>query len=329
MPDAAGVARALWWTAPNVAELRGEVLAPPGPGEVRVRTLFSGVSRGTEALVAAGRVPESQWQAMRCPVQQGEFPFPVKYGYGAVGTVEAGPAELLGRLVFALHPHQDRFMLPAEAVVPLPEDVPPQRAVLAANAETALNALWDAGALPGQRIVVMGAGVVGALVAWLAGRLPGAAVTLVDVDPARAAIATTLGVSFAGAGDAPGGADLVVEASGAPPALGQALALAGCEAVVLVLGWYGDRAVPLPLGEAFHSRWLRLVCSQVGKVAPVQRPRWSRARRLAKALELLADPALDVLISGESAFDDAPRDLPRVLAAGAGTLCHRIRYERP
>jgi 2-desacetyl-2-hydroxyethyl bacteriochlorophyllide A dehydrogenase len=326
---AAGSARALWWTAPHQAEIRSEPLAVPKDAEVRVRAHFSGVSRGTEALVASGRVPESQWEAMRCPYQGGAFPFPVKYGYAAVGVVEAGPDELLGRLVFALHPHQDRFVVPAEAVVPVPESVPEGRAVLAANAETALNALWDAAALPGQRIVVLGAGVVGSLTAWLAHGLPGSEVTLVDADDARAAVAAALGVPFATPDATAGGADLVVEASGAPAALAQALALAGTEATILVLGWYGDARVPLPLGEAFHSRRLRLVGSQVGAVAPAQRPRWSRARRLAKALELLADPVPDALISGESAFVSAPQDLPRVLRAGAGTLCHRIRYDDP
>jgi threonine dehydrogenase-like Zn-dependent dehydrogenase len=262
---------------------------------------------------------------MACPNQAGAFPFPVKYGYALVGRVEAGPEELLGREVFCLHPHQDRVVLPAASVLPLPAGVPVARAVLAANLETALNALWDAPALPGMRILVLGAGVVGAAVARLASRLPGAEVTLVDRDPARAGLARALEVAFAAPEAAPGEADLVVEATGRPEALATALAGAGSEASVLVLSWYGGRAAPVPLGGAFHSRRLRLVGSQVGAVAPAMRPRWPHRRRLAKALELLADPALDALVDRELEFARAPAELPSILAAPSG-LCTRITY---
>lgn len=322
---ATGTARALWWTRPLTAALLEESLPAPRPGEVLLRALVSGVSRGTEALVARGLVPASEGARMACPNQAGAFPFPVKYGYALVGRVEQGPGELFGRAVFCLHPHQDRVVLPAEAVLPLPEGVPAARAVLAANVETALNALWDAPALPGQRILVLGAGVVGAAVARLAGRLPGAEVTLVDRDPARAGLAAALGVGFAAPEAAPAEADLVVEATGRPEALATAIAAAGSEATILVLSWYGAAAAPVPLGGAFHSRRLRLVSSQVGEVAPAQRPRWPHRRRLAKALELLADPAFDALVDRELAFADAPAGLPAILAAPSG-LCTRITY---
>lgn len=318
-------ARALWWTRPLAAAVLEESVPEPGPGEVLVRTIVSGVSRGTEALVARGRVPRSEWSRMRAPFQAGAFPFPVKYGYAAVGVVEAGPAELLGRAVFCLHPHQSRFVVPAAAVLPLPERVPAERAVLAANLETALNGLWDAPALPGQRIVVLGAGVVGAAFARLAQRLPGAEVTLVDRDPARAALAEALEVPFATAAAPPGEADLVVEATGRPEALAVALEAAGREATVLVLSWYGGGAAPVPLGGAFHSRRLRLVGSQVGEVAPAMRPRWPHRRRLAKALELLADPAFDALLDRAIPFDRAGEELAALLAAPTG-LCARITY---
>jgi threonine dehydrogenase-like Zn-dependent dehydrogenase len=307
------------------AALLEESLPAPGEGEVLVRALASGVSRGTEALVAGGLVPEGERARMACPNQAGAFPFPVKYGYALVGRVEAGPEELLGREVFCLHPHQDRVVLPAASVLPLPAGVPVARAVLAANLETALNALWDAPALPGMRILVLGAGVVGAAVARLASRLPGAEVTLVDRDPARAGLARALEVAFAAPEAAPGEADLVVEATGRPEALATALAGAGSEASVLVLSWYGGRAAPVPLGGAFHSRRLRLVGSQVGAVAPAMRPRWPHRRRLAKALELLADPALDALVDRELEFARAPAELPSILAAPSG-LCTRITY---
>ena len=304
MRDGGRRATALWITGPSVVELRGEELAP-GPGEVLVETRFSGISRGTEALVFRGGVPRTERARMRAPLQGGSFPFPVKYGYAAVGRVAEGPAELVGRDVFVLHPHQDRFAAPAEMAVPLPKGVPAGRAVLAANMETALNIVWDAGAVPCDRIVVVGAGVVGALAAWLCARLPGAEVTLVDVNPARAALAKALGCGFAAPDEAPTDCDLAIHASASGEGLATALAAAGLEATVVEASWYGDRPPTVGLGGAFHSRRLRLVSSQVGLVPTARRARWSNRRRLEAALGLLADPALDVLISGETAFDDA------------------------
>lgn len=319
-------ALAYWATDVGLGELRACALPPPGAGEVLVRSRYSGVSRGTEALVAAGRVPESQRAAMRARFQDGEFPFPVKYGYASVGRVEAGVEELVGRDVFCLYPHQTAYMVPAAAVTPLPEGVPAGRAVLAANMETALNAVWDAQALPGQLIHVIGAGVVGCLVAYLCARLPGAEVTLADLRPERAATAGALGAGFAPPEALPPEADLVIHASGSASGLRTALACAGLEARVVELSWHGTAEVALPLGEAFHSRRLALLSSQVGQVAPAMRPRWSHGRRLAKALELLRDPTLDVLITDELAFADLPATLPRHLAEPGRALCTRIVY---
>lgn len=318
-------ALAYWATAPGRGELRPVVLPAPGPGEVLVRALHSGVSRGTESLVAAGRVPESQWPVMRAPFQEGSFPFPVKYGYASVGRVAAGPAELVGREVFCLYPHQSAYVVPAAAVLPLPAGVPAARAVLAANLETALNALWDGAARPGERIHVIGAGMVGCLVAWLCARLPGADVTLCDILPGRAAMAAALGVPFASPDGLTGEADLVFHASGHAEGLRTALRLAGLEARIVELSWYGTGAVELPLGEGFHSRRLRLISSQVGLVAPALRPRWSHARRLAKALELLRDPRLEALITGTAELAALPDLLPR-LHLDPGALCLRIDY---
>jgi NADPH:quinone reductase-like Zn-dependent oxidoreductase len=320
------VAEALWYSGPGQAEIRQEKLEPPGAGEVRVRALFGAVSRGTEALVLAGRVPASEFERMRAPFMAGDFPFPVKYGYATVGRVEGGREALLGRTVFTLHPHQNLFNLPAVAAIVLPENLPPQRAVLAANMETALNAVWDAAPGPADRIAIVGAGVVGSLVAYLCGRLPGAEVTLVDINPARAELARTLGVGFARPEAAKGDCDLVVHASGNPAGLGTALALAGEEATVLEMSWYGDAPVTAALGGAFHSRRLRLISSQVGKIAPSHRPRWTHGRRLAAALALLADPRLDALLTPAVAFADLPRRLPDILDAGSGILCQPITY---
>jgi NADPH:quinone reductase-like Zn-dependent oxidoreductase len=320
------VAQALWYSGCGQAEIRQETLAPAGADEVRVRALHGALSRGTEALVFAGRVPESEFERMRAPFMAGHFPFPVKYGYATVGRIEGGTEGLRGRTVFTLHPHQDLFNIPASAAILLPENLPPQRAVLAANMETALNAVWDAAPGPADRIAVVGAGVVGSLVAYLCRRLPGAEVTLVDINPARAELARALGVGFAGPEMAKGDCDLVVHASGNGGGLGTALALAGEEATVLEMSWYGDTPVTAPLGGAFHSRRLRLMSSQVGRIAPSHRPRWTHARRLAAALALLADGRLDALLAPAIAFHDLPGRLPDILDARSGILCQSITY---
>ncbi len=317
---------AFWVVEPGRGEIRSAPLGNLRDGDLRVRMLASGISRGTEMLVFRGQVPASQHQAMRCPFQQGAFSFPVKYGYSAVGLVEAGPDEWIGRRIFALHPHQDRFDLPVAAAVPVPDAVPTRRAVLAANLETALNGLWDAGALPGDRIAIIGAGVVGGLVAALATRLPGTAVTLIDRDPARADLAQALGCAFAGPDAAPVEQDLVIQASGAPDGLALALDLAGFEATVLDMSWYGDKRVSLPLGEAFHAKRLTIRASQVGAVAPAQRPRWSHHRRLTLALDLLADPLYDRFLNGDTFFADLPRTMARLAEYPAGALCRLVLY---
>lgn len=312
-------ASALWCIAPDQAEIR-----PGAIGEgVLVDALFSGISRGTERLVAAGRVPASEYARMRGPGMEGDFPFPVKYGYCSVGRVAEGA--LQDRAVFALFPHQTQYRLPESALTPLPDALPPERAVLAANMETALTILWDSGAGAGDRIAVIGAGVVGALVATLAARLPGADVTLVDINPARADLAAALGIDFALPDAAPMDCDVVIHTSASEAGLTLALSLAGQEATVVEASWHGDSAVSVPLGGPFHSRRLRLVSSQVGNIPAARLPRWTYGRRLSKALDLLCDPRLDVLISGETDFADLPAAYPGILAA-PGTLCHRIRY---
>jgi hypothetical protein len=317
--------KALWYIGPGMAELRDEPITP-GPDDVRVRAHFGAISRGTEALVFAGRVPKSEYTRMRGPHMGGAFPYPVKYGYAVVGQVEAGPAEFLGRMVFALHPHQDEFAIALDAVALLPDGVPPWRAVLVANMETALNAVWDGAPGPADRIAVIGAGVVGALVAYLCGRLAGSEVTLIDIDPARAPLARALGVRFAPPDAAPKDCDLVFHASGAAAGLANALELAGDEAKVVELSWYGEGEVPLALGGAFHSRRLSIISSQVGKVAPSHRSRWTPARRMAAALNLLTDVRLEVLLAPPVRFADLPARLPRILSPGSGVLCQRINY---
>jgi threonine dehydrogenase-like Zn-dependent dehydrogenase len=319
-------ATAYWTIAPGRGELRGETLRAPGPREVMVEARFSGISRGTERLVHQGLVPASQHGLMRAPFQAGEFSFPVKYGYSSVGVVAVGPAGLQGARVFCLHPHQDRYVVPADAVTVLPADLPDARAVLAANMETALNGLWDGAPRIGDRIAVVGAGVVGALAAALAGRLPGTRVELIDLDPAKAAVAEALGVPFRSPSDATGGADLVIHASGSAGGLALALDLAGFEATVLELSWYGDQPVLAPLGEAFHSRRLTLRSSQVGVVAGARRARRSRGERLALALELLMDGRFDALLAPPAPFARLPEVMRDLMAAPSAVMCLPIAY---
>ena len=319
-------ARAFWVSEPGRGEIRSVPVRDPGPGEVLVRTLRSGVSRGTETLVFRGGVPADQYAAMRAPFQEGDFPGPVKYGYLNVGVVEHGPSQLRGRTVFCLYPHQTTYVVPAGAVAVVPEEVPPARAVLAGTVETAVNALWDAPPLVGDRITVVGAGMVGCCVARLLVRLPGVQVTLVDIDATRADAAAALGADFALPADAAGGRDLVFHTSATSAGLQRSLDLLAPEGTVVELSWYGDAPVHLELGGAFHSGRLGIRASQVGTVAAARRGRRTAADRLALALDLLHDPVFDALITGESRFDELPEVMARLADGGLPALCHTLIY---
>lgn len=319
-------ARAFWRVPGPRGELRQESLAEPGEGEVLVESLYSAISRGTESLVFHGRIPETEYQRMRAPFQEGEFNDALKYGYANVGRVLKGPSPLLGREVFCLFPHQDRYVVPEAAVLPLPDGVPAHRGVLGANMETAVNALWDAAPVVGDRICVIGAGVVGALVAALAADIPGADVTLVDINPARERLARRLGVRFRLPDDAPENCDLVFHTSGSPAGLRQALVLAGNEARAIEMSWYGTCDVELPLGQAFHSRRLSLLASQVGHPRADRAARWGGQRRLALALELLADPRFEALLEPSCAFEDLPWVMASVTSPQSEALCQVVRY---
>ena len=320
-------AHAFWLRAPGIGEIRPVMLPERGRDEVMVRTLRSGVSRGTETLVFRGGVPPGQYATMRAPFQEGDFPAPVKYGYLSVGAVEQGPEELHGRTVFCLYPHQSAYVVPARAVTVVPDDVPPARAVLAGTVETAVNALWDAGPLLGDRVAVVGAGMVGCCVARLLSRFPAVEVTLVDVDPGRAEVAAALGVGFALPADASGARDLVVHASATSAGLQRSLDLLAPEGTVIELSWYGDDEVQLSLGGAFHSSRLGIRASQVGTVSPARAGRRTTADRLTLALELLRDPAFDALVTGQSHFSELPDVMARLSAGSLPALCHTITYD--
>ncbi|WP_282096086.1 zinc-dependent alcohol dehydrogenase [Epibacterium ulvae] len=320
---ALNTSEALWITAPEMVDFApGAVMT--GPNTLRVQTLYSGISRGTEQLVFKGNVPQGEHDTMRAPFQEGVFSFPVKYGYSAVGRIETGVRQ--GETVFALFPHQRRFALESAALIPVPADVPAARAVLAANMETALNITWDAAIGIGDRVVVVGGGVVGALVAYLAARVAGTSVTLVDINPARQKLATAFGCAFALPQGALSDADVVIHTSATAAGLATAIQAAGVEAVVIEASWYGNQSVPAPLGGRFHQRRLKLVSSQVGRIPAVRAARWTYQRRLSQALSLLADPVLDDLISGETSFDNLATEYAGILR-NPHTLCHRVRYD--
>jgi hypothetical protein len=323
---ASPTATAYWTIAGGRGELREERLAQPGPGEAMVRTQHSGISRGTEMLVHAGGVPSDIADRMRAPFQVGDFPGPVKYGYLSVGVVEQGPADLLGRDVFCLFPHQDRYVVPVDALTIVPTDVPPRRATLAGVAETAVNALWDAGPLLGDRVAVVGAGLVGCTVAAMLRTFPLARLQLVDVDPTRGSVAASLGVELADPSNAASGCDIVIHASATSAGLRRSLELLGDEGEVVELSWYGAREVEVPLGSFFHARRLRIRASQVSEVAAVRRGRRSRADRMALALDLLRDDTFDALLSGSSPFADLPDTMRRLAAGELRALGHVVDY---
>ncbi len=315
---------ALWHVAPKQSALRP---GAPGTGEITIRARWSLISRGTERLIFEGRVPASEYRTMRAPMQEGDFPFPVKYGYAAVGTVEDGPADLIGRHVFTLHPHQTRFLLRSDQMIPVPSSIPPRRAALAANMETALNALWDAGAGPGDRIAVIGAGLVGLLVARLASRIPGAEIILCDKLEHRADVAAQLNVNFTSGQIAGHECDIAIHTSASAGGLAQAIDSLGFEGKLIELSWYGEGVTPAPLGGAFHQKRLQIISSQVGALSPSRRSRWDYRRRLTKAMALLDDPALDALITHEVAFTDLPDQMGGILAPDAPGIATLVRYE--
>jgi NADPH:quinone reductase-like Zn-dependent oxidoreductase len=325
--SSAPTAHSFWITRPERGEIREQRLPRLREGEAQVRSIYSAVSRGTELLVYTGRVPQSEYARMRAPFQEGEFPGPVKYGYMSVGVVEAGPGDWPGRQVFCLYPHQTRYNVPLDALHPLPHGVPAHRAVLAANLETALNALWDASPGKGSRVSVIGAGALGCLCAWLAQQHFDADVELIDIDTTRAHVAARLGVAFSNPSGARSDSPVILHTSASEDGLRAALSLAAFEALILELSWYGDTEPRLPLGREFHSRRLTLKASQVGHVAPSMRGHATRRSRLRMALRMLSDPALDILIDSQSRFDELPKVMAELASGTRTAICHRIHYE--
>ncbi|WP_238148353.1 zinc-dependent alcohol dehydrogenase [Rothia halotolerans] len=321
-----GGCTAYWVTAPGRGELRGAELPALGPGDALVRALYSGISRGTELLVRGGRIPDAVAERMRAPHQEGSFDFPVKYGYLSVGVVEEGPAEWVGRRVFCLYPHQDRYVVPADQLTPIPDDVPSRRAVLAGTVETVVNAAWDAPPCAGDRIAVVGAGLIGAALARLLSRFPLGRLQVVDPDPAQRARAGRLGVDAVDVDDAAGECDLVFHASATQEGLDLGLSLLGDEGELVELSWYGTRSPRVPLGADFHARRLSIVATQVSRIGRARRHRRDHAERFEFVFRLLADPAFDALITGETAFAEIEGALTALEDGRLPSGCHAIAY---
>ena len=319
-------ATAFWVEAAGRGSLRTESVSAPEADDVLVRTVCTGISRGTESIVFRGEVPPSEGERMRAPFQSGDFPAPVKYGYLNVGVVEQGPADLVGKTVFTLYPHQSRFVVPAASVTAVPAGVPARRAVLGGVVETAVNIVWDAAPLVGDRLTVVGAGLIGCAVARVARGIPGIDVTVVDVDPAKEDVCDRLGVAYALPDRAPADRDVVIDTSGSAEGLQLAIDTVATEGEVIEASWFGDREVGVRLGGAFHSRRLTIRSSQVGMVAPRRRARRSTGDRLALALELLHDPAFDQLLTAESSWRELPAVMAGIAAGSAPGLCHTIDW---
>ena len=324
--DKAAQAIAYWTTGPQHGELRSEDLPVPGPGEALVRTLFSGISKGTEIVVHQGSVPLRVAAQMRAPHQEGSFPSPVKFGYLSVGVVEQGPEGWLGQKVFCLNPHQDRYVTATDQLTRIPDGVPPRRAVLTGTVETAINALWEAGPRLGDRIAVVGSGLVGGMVATLLRDFPLARLQLVDVDLERRHLADRLGIEFAHPDDAQPDCDIVFHCSASQQGLARSLQLTGDEGDVIEMSWYANRDVTLPLGEDFHARRLSIRASQVGVVAKARRHRRTNADRLDLAVSLLKDPVFDVFLTGASPFTQLPEVVQNLADGTLEALCHVIEY---
>ncbi|MEV8040764.1 dehydrogenase [Arthrobacter sp. NPDC080082] len=321
-----GTATAYWTVGPEQGELRTEDLPAPGPGEALVRSLYSGISKGTEMVVHHARVPDCVADAMAAPHQEGSFPGPVKFGYLSVGVVEAGPDGWQGKTVFCLHPHQDRYVVPVTSLTEVPDGVPARRAVLTGTVETAVNALWEAGPRLGDRVAVIGAGLVGGMVAKLLAGFPLERLQLIDIDPAKRAFADALGVEFSHPDDAAGDCDIVIHCSASQAGLERALQLVGDEGEIIEMSWYADRSVSLPLGEDFHARRLSIRASQVGVVARARRHRRTTADRLNLAVSLLRDPVFEAFLTGTSRFEELPDVVQRLSDGTLDALCHVIEY---
>lgn len=321
-------ARALWHDGRQKSSIRKEELHPLQEGWCEIQTVFSSISPGTESLVARGKVPGEVQGDMACPYMGGEYPFPVKYGYSLVGEVVAGSRDMKGKMVHVLHPHQTRCRVREEDVYPVPPAVPAERATLASNMETAVNALWDSGATIGDRVLVVGFGTVGSLVTRLVSGLPGVRVQVVDTDTEKVKLAGQMGfeASTPDGGEGGTGFDLVFHTSGTGKGLQAAVDRVGFEGLVVDLSWYGNRKVSLALGGTFHTGRKKIVSSQVSYVAAGKRSRWDRNRRKELVFSCLEDAGYDAHLTSAVSFEDLPELFRTLRNSPARELSYLVTY---
>ncbi|MEM9277847.1 MAG: zinc-binding alcohol dehydrogenase [Pseudomonadota bacterium] len=324
----------LSYSAPYKAAIETVQIPEIKAENVLLKTLFSGISRGTESLVYAGKVPESEWKRMRCPFMSGSFAFPVTYGYACVceviGLGEKTSGLKPGDRVFVLHPHQDIFSVPESSCNLLPPSIPTSRAVLSANMETALNAVWDAEISGNPFCAIIGAGVVGLITAHAVRKVAGLDPVIFDLKPEKERHATEMGFRFINSS----GIDkteiqdfeLIFHTSASAGGLQSAIDMAAFEAKIIEMSWYGENPVSLNLGGAFHSKRLKILSSQVGTIASAKRNKLDYAGRMQQAITLLDDPRLDTLLGSAIDFHDLPNHLHDIFSPQSDVLCQVIEY---
>ena len=326
-------ARRLVYPGPFRAQIVPVQLASLKKGHVLVKAVFGGISRGTESLVFQGKVPQSEWANMRCLHQDGEFEFPVSYGYSLVGSV-VETANASGRLrvgdrVFVMHPHQNEIVVEEHYCNVLPAGLPDERAVLSANAETALNAIWDAGLTRGDTVAVFGAGVLGLLIAVIAAKRIDSQIVVIDRLDDRRETVERLGLRFLGPSDEieyRENFDCIFNTTASGEALQNAINLANFEGRIMEVSWYGNKPVELCLGGRFHSQRLSIISTQVGSVSKQMRPDVSPADRMQLAMAELLDARFDYLLEPPIAFKKLPEAIAGILGENKNALCQLISY---
>ena len=317
-------ARALWHTSASQSQIK-EVELSANPACV-VKSLYSLISTGTERLVSRGQVPHALYASMKVPYMEGEFSFPVKYGYSLVGEVQEGPEEILGKKVHLLHPHQDYCRVQASELTVLPGEVPPLRATLASNLETALNSIWDSGVSVGDRVLVVGFGIIGSLTARLLQSIAGVEVWVYDLDAQRSELASASGFhivdrmlyDF----------DIAFHCSSSSKGLQSCIDHIGFEGKVMEMSWYGEQAVELQLGGSFHQQRKQIISSQVSSIPSNHRARWDFNRRKAVVMELLKNPAYDQHLGEQVPFDKVPALFGNIRKGSLSALSWVIAYDQ-
>lgn len=317
--------KSLWFKNQFHAVMETEMLPVLPPNKKKnsclIKTLFTAISPGTEYLVYSGGVPKKLYVEMRCPYMGGDFSFPIKYGYSLVGQVLDGPTSLKGKLIHTLHPHQDYARISAEDVYVIPDGISPQRATLASNMETALNAIWDSGVNIGDKVLIVGFGIIGSLIARILSFIPQVEVDVLDVQPAKITLIEQLGFSIYKE-EKEKKYDLAFHTSGSGPGLQTSINNVGLEGKIIETSWYGDKEVNLCLGETFHSQRKLIISSQVSHLPACKSARWDYKRRKEVVFQLLLHPEFDAHITHTIAF----HNLPKLFQSLKKNRCQELSY---